>query len=66
MHYLWNKLKDRTFVLAASLTIVSVLISVVSYTKIILKLRQHQAQVQDVQQGQPNEEISRQARRDGT
>ena len=46
MYYFWNK--DRTYVAAASLTIVSVLISVVSYTKIILKLRQHQAQLQDV------------------
>ena len=58
MYYFWNT--DRTFVAAAFLAvIVTMLTSVVSYTKTIFKLQQNQVQVQDVQQGQPKGEISR-------
>ncbi len=51
--YLWNK-RIAWFVVII-FGVLSLIISIFSYTKIYLTLRQHQAQVQDhVHQGQPN------------
>ena len=49
-------MNNFSVILPVSLGALSVVISILSYTKIFFKLRQQQAQVQDGHQGQPNGE----------
>ena len=53
MHFFWRN--DIPLIIAAALLLLCLVISVFSYTKIFLRLRQHQSELQDnVQQAQIN------------
>ena len=55
--YFWSR--RFSFIVFSVIVLLSLLISIFSYTNIFLKLRQHQAQVQQHgQQGQPNEQAT--------
>ena len=53
MNKFWNGNQFASFV-AFGLQALSLVTSIFSYTRIFFKLRQHQAQVQGIRQGQPN------------